>query len=52
MIARVENDPFVLEKLDNLLTRLKPRFATVPAKVRLADELIAQRRRDARKESK
>lgn len=52
LIARIENDQLVLEKPDNLLTRLKSRFASVPAKVRLADELIAQRRRDARKENK
>lgn len=52
LIARVENDQLVLEKPDNLLARLKSRFASVPDKVRLADELIAQRRRDARKENK
>lgn len=52
LIARIENDQLVLEKPDNLITRLKSRFASVPAKVQLADELIAQRRRDARKESK
>ncbi len=52
LIARIENDQLVLEKPDNLITRLKSRFASVPAKVRLADELIAQRRRDARKENK
>ena len=52
LIAHVENDQLVLEKPNNLITRLKSRFASVPAKVRLADELIAQRRRDARKESK
>ena len=52
LIARIENDQLVLEKPDNLITRLKSRFASVPAKVQLADELIAQRRRDARKENK
>lgn len=52
LIARIENDQLVLEKPDNLITRLKSRFASIPAKVQLADELIAQRRRDARKESK
>ena len=52
LIARIENNQLVLEKPDNLIARLKSRFASVPAKVQLADELIAQRRRDARKESK
>jgi AbrB family looped-hinge helix DNA binding protein len=52
LIARVENDQLVLQKPSNLLARLKSRFSVVPDKVNLADELIAQRRREARKEGK
>jgi hypothetical protein len=41
----------VLEKPDQVLERLKKTFANVPADVSLADELIAERREEARRES-
>lgn len=47
LIARVENGRIILEKQDNVRQRLKARFAKIPAAISLADELIADRRREA-----
>ncbi|EIC28417.1 MULTISPECIES: hypothetical protein [Methylomicrobium] len=47
LIAKVEDGRLILEKRDNVRERLKARFAKIPADVSLADELIADRRREA-----
>lgn len=44
LIARIENGRLVLEKRENILVRLRSRFAQIPKEVSLADELIAERR--------
>lgn len=41
----------MLERPANVLRRLRERFARVPAGVSLASELIAERRREAIRES-
>ena len=46
LIARVENGRLILEKRENIRERLKARFAGVSAELSLADELIADRRRE------
>lgn len=50
LIARVENGRLILEKRENIRERLKARFSGIPAEVSLADELIADRRREANEE--
>jgi AbrB family looped-hinge helix DNA binding protein len=51
LLAREKDGQLVLEKPDQVLERLKKTFANVPADVSLADELIAERREEARRES-
>ena len=48
LIARQEGDRIVLEKREEILSRVKRRFAVVPAQVDLAEELIAERRAEAK----
>lgn len=50
LIAFVEDGRLVLEKREAVLQRLRRRFAHIPAGVSLADELIAQRRNESRRE--
>lgn len=50
LIAFVEDGRLVLEKRDAVLQRLRRRFAHIPAGVSLADELIAERRNESRRE--
>lgn len=50
LIARVEDGHLVLEKREQILARIRSWFAQVPGDVSLADELIAERREEARKE--
>ena len=51
LIARAKDGQLVLEKPDKVLVRLKSTFANVPSNVSLADELSAERREEARRES-
>ena len=51
LIARVEDGRLILEKRENIRNRLKARFSVVPAEVSLADELIADRRREAHEDA-
>lgn len=51
LIARIEDGRLVLEKRENILARLRSRFAQIPPEVSLADELIAERRESARREA-
>jgi AbrB family looped-hinge helix DNA binding protein len=50
LIAMVEDGRLVLEKRDTVLRRLRQRFAHIPPGVSLADELISERRAEARRE--
>ena len=50
LVAVVEGERLVLEKRDALLQRIRRRFAHIPAGVSLADELIAERRAESRRE--
>ncbi len=51
LLARTKDGQLVLEKPDQVLARLKTTFANVPPDVSLADELIAERREEAQRES-
>jgi hypothetical protein len=46
-VARVEEGRVVLEKRDNVLRRVRGRFAGVPEGTSLVDELISERREEA-----
>lgn len=50
LVAVVEGERLVLEKREALLRRIRRRFAHVPAGVSLADEVIAERREEAKRE--
>ena len=52
LIAREESGRLVLEKQETIKQRLKARFNKVPQDRSLADELIAERREAAAKETK
>jgi AbrB family looped-hinge helix DNA binding protein len=52
LLARAEEDRLVLERRGAVLARLRGRFAHVPANVSLADELLAQRREEAKRENR
>ena len=49
--VRLQGHQLILEKREHILARLKTRFADAPRDVSLVDELIAERRADARMES-
>ena len=51
LIARVEDGRLVLETRERILARIQSWFADVPPGVSLVDELIAERREEARRES-
>jgi len=50
LIARAEGERIVLERREEVLARVKQRFAAIPSDVDLAGELIAERRAEARLE--
>ena len=50
LVARVEDGRIVLEKREQVLARLRRRFEKVPGEVSLANELISDRREEARRE--
>ena len=50
LVARVEGGRLLLEKRENVLRRLRERFSAVPGGVSLADELVLERREEARRE--
>jgi AbrB family looped-hinge helix DNA binding protein len=52
LVARVEDGRIVLEKREQVLARLRRRFEKVPREVSLANELISERREEARREQK
>lgn len=51
LVARVEDNRLVLESRDAVLRRLQARFEAVPPDVRLVDELLADRRRQAERDA-
>jgi AbrB family looped-hinge helix DNA binding protein len=51
LLATADEDRLVLERRDAILARLQRRFAHIPPDVSLADELIAQRRQEAGRET-
>lgn len=51
LIARQEGDSLVLERREAIEQRLWALFAKIPKDVSLVDELIAERREAARRES-
>jgi AbrB family looped-hinge helix DNA binding protein len=50
LLACVEDSRLVLEKRETVIERLRGRFAHLPAHVQLSEELIADRRAEARHE--
>jgi hypothetical protein len=50
LIARQDGDSIVLERRENMLKRLRSRFARVSADVDLVDKLIAERQAEAAQE--
>lgn len=51
LIARLDGERLVLEKPAQVLRRVKGRFAALRGQPSLADELIAERRAEARREA-
>ena len=51
LVIRLEDNRLVLEKRETILARLRDRFRRVPPDVSLADELIRERREEARREA-
>lgn len=51
LIARVEDGRLILETREQILARLQKTFANVASHVSLVDELIAERRDEARREA-
>ena len=51
LLARIEEGRLVLERPEQVLARLRERFALVPPEVSLADELISQRKEEAKREA-
>jgi AbrB family looped-hinge helix DNA binding protein len=51
LVARIDEGRVVLEKRENVLRRVRGRFSGVPKEASLVDELIAERREEARRES-
>lgn len=52
LVARIEEGRVVLEKRQNVLRRVRRRFAAVPAEASLVDELISARREEALREER
>jgi AbrB family looped-hinge helix DNA binding protein len=52
LVARVEEGRVVLEKRENVLKRVRARFARVPAGADLSEELVRERREESRREER
>jgi bifunctional DNA-binding transcriptional regulator/antitoxin component of YhaV-PrlF toxin-antitoxin module len=50
LVARSEDGRLILEKQETIKRRLKARFSQLPKGTSLADELIADRREDAKQD--
>jgi AbrB family looped-hinge helix DNA binding protein len=51
LIARVKDEALVLEKFETVEKRLLSWFSGIPADVSLVDELLAERREEARRDN-
>lgn len=51
LIARLEEGRLILEKAETIKLRLKSRFAHLPPSTSLSDELLAERREEAKREA-
>lgn len=51
LLVRVEDGRLILEKAETIKRRLKARFSKVPKDRSLADELLAERRDEAKREA-
>jgi AbrB family looped-hinge helix DNA binding protein len=51
LIARVKDEALVLEKFETVEKRLLSWFSVIPADVSLVDELLAERREEARRDN-
>ena len=51
LLVEIKDGQLVFEKPSQVMARLKKTFKNVPANVSLADELIAERREEAHRES-
>ena len=49
LVARADHDRLVLERRDAILARIRARLAVIPTDVSVADELIAERREEAKR---
>ena len=52
LMARIEGDGIILEPRSAAIRRLQALFAHIPPDVSLVDELIAERREEARREER
>ncbi len=52
LVIRQVGDSLVLERRERVAQRLRERFRHVPREVRLAEELIAERRAEAERENR
>ena len=52
LLVEIKDGQLVFEKPSQVMARLKKTFENVPADISLADELIAERREEAHRESK
>jgi len=50
LVARVEDGRLILEKEEAILARIRALFGTLPAGESVVDELIRERREEARRE--
>ena len=51
LLVEIKDGQLVFEKPSQVMARLKKTFKNVPANISLADELIAERREEAHRES-
>lgn len=51
LIIRLDEGRLILEKAETIKQRLKNRFAQLPDRTHLADELLAERREAAKREA-
>jgi AbrB family looped-hinge helix DNA binding protein len=52
LVARAQDDRLVLERREAILARVRGRLAAVPDDVSMVDELIAERREEAKREGR
>jgi AbrB family looped-hinge helix DNA binding protein len=52
LLARAENDRLILEPRSAVLSRIRSRFAPVPRGVSPVDDLLAERRAEARRDAR